>query len=123
MARLRPAGELRTVGAFLAVADTVCTGRLNSSDTSATITGVAAALSSVPGPQRRDTANEAVADATLAMASVWGEMPLGARYSMRADEECSRRDADTPFRLPVRRPPTLNGSLRSVTDGRTMRKL
>jgi hypothetical protein len=69
---------LRTVGAFLAAADMVRAGGFSSSDTSATITGVAAALSSVPGPQRRETANDAVADATLAIASVCGEMPLWA---------------------------------------------
>jgi hypothetical protein len=88
--RGRPAGKLRSVGAFLADTATVCTGRRNASDTSATITGVAAALSSVPGPQRRDTANDATADATLAMASVCGEMPLTDRYSVRADAEDSR---------------------------------
>lgn len=109
----RPAGKVRTVGTFLAVADTLCAGRFNSSDTSATITGVAAALSSVPGPQRRDTANDAVADATLAIASVCGEMPLPARYSFRADVESSRREeTDTPSKLPVRAPITLNGNLR-----------
>jgi hypothetical protein len=112
--RRRPAGKLRTVGAFLAVAATVCTGRLNTSDTSATITGVAAALSSVPGPHSRDTANDAIADATLAMASVCGEMPLPARYSVRAGAECSRREeTDTLLRVPGHRPTTFNGSLRS----------
>jgi hypothetical protein len=70
----RPRRLLWPVGARLAVAATVRTGRRSDSDTSATMTGAAAAPSSVPGPQMRATANDAAADATLAMISVWGEM-------------------------------------------------
>lgn len=66
----RAAGSLATVGAFLAVTLTFCTGRFRNSETSATITGVAAALTRVPGPHNLETANDAVADATAAISSV-----------------------------------------------------
>jgi hypothetical protein len=68
--RLRTTGNACTVGTFFAVSATVCTGRRKNSETSATSTGVTAALTSVPAPQIRDAANEAAADATLAMISV-----------------------------------------------------
>jgi hypothetical protein len=72
-----------TAGTFFALAATVCTGRRRNSDTSATITGVAAALTSVPGPQIREAANAAAADAALAMISVCSEMRLPGRFSLR----------------------------------------
>jgi hypothetical protein len=81
---LRTAGRLCTVGAFLAVAATVRTGRRRNSETSATTTGVAAALMSVPLPQIREAANAAAADATLAMINVSNEMALPGRSSLRS---------------------------------------
>ncbi len=72
---------IRAAGTRLAVALTVRIGRRRNSATSATITGAAAAPISVPGPQTRATVNDAAADATLAMISVCGEMPLGRRWS------------------------------------------
>ncbi len=51
---------------------------------SATTTGVAAALMSVPLPQIREAANDAAADARLAMINVSNEMPLPARSSLRS---------------------------------------
>lgn len=83
MGRPRPAARGCRVGTFLAVTATVCTGRRSASETSATITGVAAALTSVPGPHSRDAANEATADATAAMQSVCSEMPP-------PEERCTR---------------------------------
>lgn len=65
----------------MAVALTACTGRRRNSETSATMTGAAAAPIRVPGPHRRAPANEAAADATLAMISACGEMPLRGRSS------------------------------------------
>jgi hypothetical protein len=50
---------------------------------SATTTGVAAALTSVPEPQIREAANDAAADARLAMINVSTEMPLPGRRSLR----------------------------------------
>jgi len=81
--RLRTTGNACTVGTFLAVSATVCTGRRKNSDTSATTTGVAAALTSVPAPQIRDAANDAAADATLAMISVCTEIRPPDRVSLR----------------------------------------
>jgi hypothetical protein len=70
--RLRTAGgkAVGIAGTFLAVSATLCTGRRRNSETRATITGVIAALTIVPTPQSRDAANDAAADATLAMISV-----------------------------------------------------
>jgi hypothetical protein len=58
------------------VAVAVRIGRRSVSETSATMTGAAAAPRSVPGPQMRATAKDAGTDATLAMIRVCGEMPL-----------------------------------------------
>jgi hypothetical protein len=69
----------RAVGTRLAVAVALRIGRRRVSATSATITGAAAAPINVPGPQTRATVKDAAADATLAMISVCGEMPLGRR--------------------------------------------
>jgi hypothetical protein len=80
MWRRRAVGERRHSGTLCALTATVCTGRRSASDTSATITGVAAALSSVPGLHSREAANEAMADATAAIANVCSEMPLPARF-------------------------------------------
>jgi hypothetical protein len=60
----------------LATELTRSTGRRRNSDTSATTTGVSAALTSVPAPHSREASNDAAAEATLAMTSVWIEMPL-----------------------------------------------
>jgi hypothetical protein len=68
------AGKVWTVGTFFAVSATVRTGRRRNSDTRATITGVAAALTIVPPPQMREAANDAAADAMLAMISVCSEI-------------------------------------------------
>jgi hypothetical protein len=84
MVRVRTAGKVCTVGTFFAVAATVCTGRRRNSETSATTTGVAAALMSVPVPQIREAANAAAADARLAMINVCNEMPLPGRLSLRS---------------------------------------
>ncbi len=84
MVRLRTAGKGCTAGTFFAVVATVCTGRRRNSETSATTTGVAAALMSVPAPQIREAANDAAADATLAMIKVCNEMPLPGRSSLRS---------------------------------------
>jgi hypothetical protein len=81
--RLRTARKVCAVGPFFAVAATVRTGRRRSSATSATITGVTAALMSVPAPQIREAANDATADAMLAMISVCTETPLPGRLSLR----------------------------------------
>ena len=70
------------VGILRAVAVAVRIGRRSVSETSATMTGAAAAPSSVPGPQIRATANDAATDATLAMINVCGEMPLRGRLSL-----------------------------------------
>jgi hypothetical protein len=51
---------------------------------SATTTGVAAALRSVPEPQIREAANDAAADARLAMINVSTEMPRPSRRSLRS---------------------------------------
>lgn len=82
--RLRTAGKVCTVGTFFAVVATVFIGRRRNSATSATITGVAAALMSVPAPQIREAANDATADARLAMISVCIEKPLPGRLSLRS---------------------------------------
>ncbi len=76
---LRAAGMSRAVAVRLAVAVARRIGRRRDSATSATITGAAAAPMRVPGPQMRATVKDAAADATLAMISVCGEMPLGRR--------------------------------------------
>jgi hypothetical protein len=81
--RLRTAGKVWIVGTFLAVSATVCTGRRRNSETSATITGVIAALMMVPAPQIREAANDAAADARLAMISVCSEMRPPVRLSLR----------------------------------------
>jgi hypothetical protein len=75
LVRSRTADTIGTVGTFLAVALTVCIGRRRVSETNATITGAAAAPTSVPGPQIRATTKDAAADARLATISVCGEMP------------------------------------------------
>jgi hypothetical protein len=72
-------GTTATAGTFFAVSATVRTGRLRNSETSATTTGVAAALTSVPAPQIREAANEAATDARLAMMTVCSEMRLPER--------------------------------------------
>jgi hypothetical protein len=84
--RLRMAGTPRTFRTCfaLALAATVCTGRRRNSEMSATTTGVAAALTSVPEPQIREAANDATADARLAMINVSTEMPLPSRRSLRS---------------------------------------
>jgi hypothetical protein len=81
--RLRTAGTLRTFGTCFALAATVRTGRRRNSEMSATTTGVAAALTSVPEPQIREAASDAAADARLAMINVSTEMPLPGRWSLR----------------------------------------
>jgi hypothetical protein len=78
------AGKVWTVGTFLAVSATVCTGRRRNSETRATITGVAAALTIVPPPQIREAANDAAADAMLAMISVCSEMRPPSRLLFRS---------------------------------------
>jgi hypothetical protein len=90
---LRIAGTLRTFGTCFALAATVCTGRRRNSEMSATTTGVAAALTSVPEPQIREAANDAAADARLAMINVSTEMPLPSRRSLRSGSET--RDCTT----------------------------
>jgi hypothetical protein len=82
--RWRIAGKVCTVGIFFAVEATVWTGRRRNSEISATTTGVAAALMSVPVPQIREAAYAAAADATLAMISVCNEMRLSRRLSLRS---------------------------------------
>jgi hypothetical protein len=72
----------RGVSRFAVVA-TVCTGRRSNSETSATTTGVTAALISVPVPQIREAPYAAAADAMLAMTSVCSETPLPRRLSLR----------------------------------------
>jgi hypothetical protein len=84
MVRWRTAGKVCTVGIFFAVEATVCTGRRRNSETSATTTGVAAALMSVPVPQIREAAYAAAAEATLAMISVCSETRLSRRLSLRS---------------------------------------
>ncbi len=54
------------------------------SETSATTTGVAAALISVPVPQIQEAAYAAAADARLAMINVSNETPLPDRSSLRS---------------------------------------
>jgi hypothetical protein len=105
---------LRTVGTRLAVAAAVRTGRRRVSETSATITGAAAAPRSVPEPQIRATAYDAAADAKLAMISVCSEMPLRAwRFSRPTPEgdvstaqpirvRCRARDRGLTLPLAVR---------------------
>ena len=61
----------------MAVAVTVCTGLRRVSETSATMTGVAAALIRVPGPHRRETTYDATTAAALAMRRVGNEIPPG----------------------------------------------
>lgn len=78
-------GRVCTVGTFFADLATVCTGRRRNSETSATTTGVAAALTSVPEPQIREAANDAAADAMLAMINVCSDMRLGGRCSLGLD--------------------------------------
>jgi hypothetical protein len=70
------AGAEATLGALLAVAATACIGRRKLSETSAMITGAAAAPKRVPGPQICATAYDAAADARLAMIRVCNEIPL-----------------------------------------------
>jgi hypothetical protein len=84
MVRLRTAGKVCTVGTCFAVVATDCTGSRRNSETSATTTGVAAALMSVPAPQIREAASDAAADARLAMINVCNEMPLLGRWSLRS---------------------------------------
>jgi hypothetical protein len=82
--RWRTAGKVCTVGIFFAVVATVCTGRRRNSETSATTTGVAAALMSVPVPQIREAPNAAAPDAKLAMTNVCSEMRPPPRLSLRS---------------------------------------
>jgi hypothetical protein len=82
--RPRTAGKVCAGGIFLAVAATVCTGRRRNSETSATTTGVIAALMSVPVPQIREAAKAAAADARLATINVCSEMRLPRRLSSRS---------------------------------------
>ena len=82
--RLRAPGPLCTAGIRFALAATDRTGRRKNSETSATITGVAAALTSVPCPRIREAASAAAADARLAIISVSTEMPLPGRLSLCA---------------------------------------
>ena len=82
-----------TGGSRFAVVATVCTGRRRNSETSATTTGVTAALMSVPLPQIREAPYAAAADAMLAMMSVCSETPLPRRLSLRSVSGCG--DATT----------------------------
>ena len=75
------AGVVGAAGRCFPEALTCCRGRRSTSETSATITGAAAAPSSVPGPQIRAIAKDAEADAALAMTSVCTEMPVRAGRS------------------------------------------
>ena len=84
LVRGRTAGRGCTGGSRFAVVATVCTGRRSSSETSATTTGVTAALISVPVPQIREAPYAAAADAMLAMISVCSETPLPRRFSLRS---------------------------------------
>ena len=88
--RLTPGKEVCTAGTFLAVWATVSTGRRRNSETRATTTGVAAALTIVPAPQIREAANDAAADAMLAMIRVCSEMrppsPLAFRSGLGGSE-------------------------------------
>jgi hypothetical protein len=77
-------GKECTGGILFAVVATVCTGRRSNSETSATTTGVIAALISVPVPQIREAPYAAAADAMLAMISVCSETPLPRRVSLRS---------------------------------------
>lgn len=80
----RTTGKGCTGGILFALVATVCTGRRSSSETSATTTGVIAALMSVPVPQIREAPYAAAADAMLAMISVCSETPLPRRFSLRS---------------------------------------
>jgi hypothetical protein len=80
----------------LATELTCSTGRRRNSDTSVTTTGVTAALISVPAPHSRDARNDAVADATLAMTSVWIEMPLLDGFSLFGGLATPLTNADQP---------------------------
>jgi hypothetical protein len=80
----------------LATELTCSTGRRRSSDTSVTTTGVTAALISVPAPHSRDARNDAVAEATLAMTSVWIEMPLLDGLSLFGGLATPLSNADQP---------------------------
>jgi hypothetical protein len=84
LVRGRTAGRGGTGGSRFAVVATVCTGRRSNSETSATTTGVTAALISVPVPQIREAPYAAAADAMLAMISVCSETPLPRRLSLRS---------------------------------------
>lgn len=103
LARGRTVGKGCTVWTFFAVSATVCTGRRRNSDTSATTTGVTAALMSVPVPQIREAPNAAAADATLAMINVCSETPRPRRLSCRS---VSGSEGATTFSLSRR---TLEG--------------
>ncbi len=84
ISRLRMPGRVCTFGTSFAEVATFCTGRRSSSETSATITGVVAALTSVPEPQSREAANDAAAEAMLAMISVCSVRRLPARWLLRS---------------------------------------
>jgi hypothetical protein len=86
----RTAGKGCTVGILFALVATVCTGRRSNSETSATTTGVIAALMSVPVPQIREAPYAAAADAMLAMISVCSETPLPPRVSLRCGSGSGR---------------------------------
>jgi hypothetical protein len=102
------------LGVFLALALTVSIGRRRVSDTSAMITGAAAAPKIVPGPQMWATAYDAAADARLAMSRVCSEIPLrGSGSSRRPDGSGGIRHCRQPE--PVRASPrdtTMRGAMR-----------
>jgi hypothetical protein len=80
----------------LATELTCSTGRRRNSDTSVTTTGVTAALISVPAPHSRDARNDAAAEATLAMTSVWIEMPPLDGFSLFGGLTTPLLNADQP---------------------------
>ena len=82
LVRGRTAGKGCTGGILFALVATVCTGRRSNSETTATTTGVIAALIRVPVPQIREAPYAAAADAMLAMISVCSETPLPRRLSL-----------------------------------------
>lgn len=77
-------GESPPVGIFFAVSATVCTGRRENSDIERDNHRRGRRAISVPAPQIRDAANDAAADATLAMISVCSEIRPPDRLSFRS---------------------------------------
>jgi hypothetical protein len=92
---LREAAKPWMLG-VLATELTCSTGRRRNSDTSVTTTGVTAALISVPAPHSRDARNDAAAEATLAMTSVWIEMPPLDGFSLFGGLTTPLLNADQP---------------------------